>query len=334
MIKTLKQTVQKQVITEITDPNAGETTILTCSFENAENAQTVGIYLNEGQCKVEWGDGTSDSIIVGGDLAQRVTHRYDDDFIEDHKNKTFNITVNGDIDRFHDPSYPYIGGIKTLIVSVSPLCKRQTSAQDLFNECVNLKTIQSDIFNYCAITNFARCFKNSGLQSVPRDLFKTALIDSNFSYIFANCDNLQTSKLEFNGPNSQQLEHFDNMFRNCKSLTSINENMFKHVSDKADLSLCFAECKKLKLPNTLLDSVPNANVSSIFGDILTPSKVKLVPRDLFSTFNESRLDSISFMPFLIEDYTMAHRVISAAKKNNIKIQVGSKEVGLEKLVYR
>ena len=330
MIKTLKYTVQAQVIKS---PNAGEETILTCSFENAIDAQTIGIFFNEGDCTVDWGDEATNDIFVDGDRPQQVMHRYSDAFIDEHKNKTFDISINGDIDRFHDPSYPYTGGIKTLIVGISPLCKKQTSAQDLFNECANLKTIRGDMFNYCEITNFARCFKNSGLKSVPRDLFKTALIDSNFSCIFANCTNLESSNLEFNGPNSQQLERLDNMFNGCTNLKTINEDMFKRVSNTADLSLCFEGCKKLKIPSTLLDNVPNASVSSIFGDILTPSKVKLVPRDLFSAFNESRLDSKSFMPFLIEDYPTAYKVIEAAKKNNVKMQVGSKEVGLEKLIY-
>lgn len=329
MIKTLKQTVQRTVTTDL---RIGDVTILTCSFENAIDAQTIGIFFNEGDCTVDWGDEATNDIFVDDDRPQQLTHKYSDAFIDEHKNKTFDISINGDIDRFRDPSYPYTGGIKTLIVGISPLCKKQTSARDLFNECANLKTIRGDMFNYCEITNFARCFKNSGLKSVPRDLFKTALIDSNFSCIFANCTNLESSNLEFNGPNSQQLERFDNMFNGCTNLKTINEDMFKRVSNAADLSLCFEGCKKLKIPSTLLDNVPNARVSSIFGDTLTPSKVKLVPRDLFSVFNESCLDSKSFMPFFISDYPTAYKVIEAAKKNNVKMQVGSKEVSLEKLI--
>lgn len=338
MIKTLKQTVQKSVTS---NPWEGEVTILTCSFEHAKDAQNVDILFNIGGVTVDWGDGTVDTAISPSQIEYpRLMHEYDADFIKEHKNKTFNIIVDGDIVRFIDPTahrkidLEIPRGIRTLIVGASPLSKKQTNALCLFENCVNLKSIPNNLFSYCHLNRFRSCFKNTGLELVPRDLFNTVQEHADFQCCFQNCLNLQSSDLEFNGPNSHTQGSFFNLFAGCMNLKTINPDMFKHVADNATLSRCFADCQNLNIPETLLDAVPNSDISWVFQNMLTTSNIINVPRKLLSAFDESCLNKFCeySYPFAIDDYDTSLEVIAAARKNNIMMTIGSKEVELEELI--
>lgn len=340
MIKTLKQTVKKSVTS---NPWEGEVTVLTCSFENAKDAQKVGILFNKGSVTVDWGDNTSDTAISSYQTDYpNLKHEYDADFIKEHKNKTFNIIIDGDIIRFIGPTArnkierETPRGIRTLIVGLSPLSKKQTNALCLFENCVNLKSIPNNLFSYCLLKEFRNCFKNTGLVSVPRDLFNTVSEQSDFQCAFQNCHNLQSSDLEFRGSNSHTQRDFYNLFAGCTNLKNVNPDMFKRVSNQATLSRCFANCQNLNIPETLLDAVPNSDISWMFQNVLTTSNINDVPKKLLSAFDESYLNKFGEYqgPFAIDDYDTSVEVIDAVKKNNVMMKVGSKEVGLEDLIGR
>lgn len=136
--------------------------------------------MNPGSATINWGDGITDDI--GNPTAIRqASHKYSDSFISEYKNKIFYITIDGDIKKLSSSNQTgsispssLRTGLKSLIVGVSPLCKRQTTAECLFEYIPNLKTVPSDLFSYCKINNFYGCFRFSGLTSVPKNLFDSA----------------------------------------------------------------------------------------------------------------------------------------------------------------
>ena len=327
MIKTLKQTVQ----TQVAGSNRGDSTILICSFANADNAKQVDLTLNPLPYVIDWGDGTSDT--NSDPYIRSVRHTYSDQFIDEHKTKTFNITIDGDINVFDTPTdgEPY-SGIKSLIVGSGPLCKKQKSAMYLFDNCINLNTVPPDLFKYCSIKNFYSCFRYSGIKSVPKNLFNSAQPHSSFASVFINCENLESCYLEFGGPNSKTFNDFTSMFNGCTNLKHISPDLFKNVSSESRFSNCFRSCTQLNIPETLLQYVPDSNVNFMFQDVLTQSNIKSIPRNLFSQFDDSVLNSF-FKPFAFGcDSSDVRLELDDISKNKIMMTVGSKQVSLKALI--
>ena len=332
MIKTLKQTVQRTVTTDL---RIGDVTILTCSFENAIEADTIGIDMSAGDNVIDWGDGEVDTFTVKKRSPKTKFHTYDKEFIDIHKNMTFNIIIDGDILNFAGPTYGMsIKGFRSLIIGVYPLSKKQTSALRLFENCKNLKHIPNNMFKYCNIEDFRACFRGTQIEAVPKNLFDTVPDNANFDSTFEACRCLVSSDLQFNGATAQSLRHFNEMFARCTNLKTINPDMFKHVSNTADVSSCFAYCENLNIPGTLLDSIPDCDVKWMFRNALNSSNVNNVPQTLFSKFSDSRLkDLLGYeIPFAIDDADICTDVKNTAKNNKIKMQVGSKNVGLYRLI--
>lgn len=329
MIKTLKQTVQ----TQVAGSNRGDSTILICSFANADNAKQVDLTLNPLPYGIDWGDGTSDT--NSDPYIRSVRHTYSDQFIDEHKTKTFNITIDGDINTFDiSASGEPHSGIKSLIVGSGPLCKKQKSAMYLFDNCINLNTVPSDLFKYCSIKNFYSCFRYSGITSVPKNLFNNVQPHSSFAAVFLNCENLESCDLEFTSTVSETCKDFTSMFNGCTNLKQISPNLFKNVSSDAMFSNCFKGCTQLNIPETLLQYVPNSNVNFMFKNVLTRSNIKSIPKNLFSQFDESVLTRF-FKPFAFDrdaGSLTVRDMLDDISKNGIMMTVGSKQVSLKALI--
>lgn len=69
----------------------------------------------------------------------------------------------------------------------------------------------------------------------------------------------------------------------------------------------------------------------MFSDVLLLSNVKNVPGNLFSKFDESVLNGY-FKPFSIEKHNRREQLREFIDKNNIIMNVGSKQVSLKALL--
>lgn len=331
MIKTLKQSVQTSVV----GSHRGDSTILICSFANAIDAKSVRIKLGPGESIIDWGDGCVESFNIGL-FNNDINHSYSDSFIEDHTDKTFNVIVDGNIYLIlsNQESGASNSGLRSLIVNVMPLSHKQSSACNLFQFCTNLKSIPSDLFNYCEIENFMMCFLGSGIEYIPKTLFDNADKESNFYSAFENCQSLKVSDLEFNSKVASTFSIFHSMFKDCNSLETISPGTFKNVNVKSDFKYCFDRCSELKIPDHLLDSCYKSEVRYMFSNLISESNSKDIPTDLFSKFDENVLSSSdeAFRPFAITDEDESHKMRKALFHSKIKLNVGKTQVNLYDLV--
>lgn len=114
-------------------------------------------------------------------------------------------------------------------------------------------------------------------------------------------------------------------------MKTISANLFKNVGDKVLVIHCFHKCTALKIPETLLDPISSSNANFMFSDVLLLSTVKSIPRNLFSKFDESVLNGY-FSPFSIEKYNKRDQLREFIDKNNITMNIGSKQVSLKALL--
>lgn len=331
MIKTLKQTVQ----TTVAGSNRGDSNILICSFANAIDAKSVRIEMSPGESIIDWGDGCVETFNIGL-FNNEIGHSYDDNFIDEHSDKTFNITIDGDIHLIlsNRESDLINSGLRSLIVNVMPLSHKQTSANNLFRACTNLKSIPADLFKYCKIENFMMCFMGSGIEYIPKTLFDNADKESNFYSAFEDCQSLEVSDLEFNSRTASTFNNFHSMFRDCKNLKTISPDTFKNVNVKSNFKYCFDRCCELKIPSHLLDSCYNSEVRYMFSNLISESNAKDIPTDLFSKFDENVLSSSdeAFRPFAITDDAESHKMRKALFHSKIKLNIGKTHVNLYDLV--
>lgn len=335
MIKTLKSPTQKQLVS--LNSNGG-LTILTCTFENAVDAKTVGIEFSVRETvNIDWGDGSRDTFNISNRQDRIAKHTYSDSFIKLHENRKFQISVDNNISGFWShkdrENLTSQSGIRTLIVGLSPMCRKQYIGNNLFEQCCNLKTIPEDLFKYCHVDNFWCCFANTGLTYVPKDLFKSALPMSQFQFAFANCRDLQRCNLELSGPNSQTFTQFRGMFTDCVRLETINENLFKSVGLNSDFMTCFSGCRKLKIPTGIFGQPFRGEFLSVFNDVLSSSyDLATIPTDLFSQVKLTPQQLKESRPFNTTNKSDKVAVLTKLDANDILMKVGSKQVSLKELI--
>lgn len=88
---------------------------------------------------------------------------------------------------------------------------------------------------------------------------------------------------------SAQASGLSNMFRECVKLTSIPDMNFK-TDSYADVNYLFYNCKLLENIPKVLNAYPN-NMGSLFGYC---HRVRNIPDDFFSTWNNSRILSYAY----------------------------------------
>lgn len=182
-----------------------------------------------------------------------------------------------------------------------------------FSDCTALKQIPADLFaGMTAAYEFVYTFENTGLESVPEDLFADArdYSSADFSYMFADCPNLKTVpsglfntftkvtspgfKNTFNGSgietvpaglfamNTAVTSGFEETFSNCASLKKIEGPIFPESSSVTSLSYTFENCTALEsLPEGLFDSLAESK-TKFTATFVSCSSLKSLPSGLFA----------------------------------------------------
>lgn len=187
-----------------------------------------------------------------------------------------------------------------------------------FRNCSNLREIPKGFFANVSISatsqsslflgTFAGC---TTIRTIPKDLFAgiTDTASGVFDSTFGGCSNLESIPAELfmsvNPSTTNRAEElFKNTFKDCTSLTDIEDGLFDGVTrlGTATFQGTFSGCSNLKEIPDLFVNLSNASGSSAFaGTFSGCSKLRVVPEKLFfgvtagsdNMFKQTFLDCVS-----------------------------------------
>jgi len=268
---------------------------------------------------VDWGDGTSSTIISFDDPS--ATHNY-------VSPGTYDITMTGLCEYFSfggggdctqvTKLLEFTGdiGFKQLnfsgcsnLDSVVSLGRKQflTSLANIFESCTSLTSVPEDLFKYnTSVTTFVGAFSNSGLTSIPADLFKYNTLVTDFRLTFSACSGLSSLPVDLFRHNKlvtsfyQTFQQCTNLaslpvdlfryntavttfyavFNGCTNLASLPVDLFRYNTAVTTFSTAFQQCASLvSLPVDLFRY--NINVTNFYSTFSECSTLASLPADLF-----------------------------------------------------
>ncbi len=161
-----------------------------------------------------------------------------------------------------------------------------------FADCTALRTIPSDLF--AGMTNayeFTYTFHNTGLESVPVDLFDEArdYSGADFTYMFSDCANLKTVPTGlFDRFTKVTSPGFRNLF-DSSAIEVIPAGLFEqNVAVSAGFESLFENCPELRVIEGSIFP-ETTSVSSIGYMFCNSPKLESIPADLFKPFGATKL---------------------------------------------
>ncbi len=189
----------------------------------------------------------------------------------------------------------------------------ESSLENMFERCENIKFINFNIFNTSYITNMKNMFEGCiNLKEIDLSLFNTSDVEDMYGMfseclnlkeinlssfntsnvkdmqaMFANCLNLK--EINLTSFNTTNVENMNEMFLGCYKLKEINLSSFNTINVKY-MGAMFTDCKNLKEIN--LSSFNTTNVedmNDMFNDCINLEEID------FSSFNTINVKDISSM---------------------------------------
>ena len=291
--------ITNNIITENDDEiitESGENIIREDAVTNS-GGKTVSIPMVEGGTYdywVDWGDGmTSTRIRTYNDTA--ATHTY----VQDGE---YTIKLTGIINQLQ-----FKGNIAVDLTEVTKCQLNLSSIDNMFKDCINLKSIPEDIFdnstdiksavstfegctnlrtiplglfdNNINITTFENTFWKSGLTSIPIGLFNSNNKVTSFNSTFKSCYGLVSIPANLFS-NNKLVVDFHATFARCAALTAIPNNLLVNNPTVQTYSYMFSECSGItNLPSNLLGNAC-ASATSFFC-MFNQTKLNFIPEGLF-----------------------------------------------------
>jgi len=267
-------------------------------------ARTITLPLVSGysyNCVVNWGDGTTPSLVTSYNDANRI-HTYSSDGTYEvkitgtmegwsfnnggDKDKITKIVYWGDTSVFD--GFKYLNGgfwgcsnlttIGTGPIPASGTGILSTGLNKCFNGCAQVTTIPSGLFDkHPLANNFTGLFFDSGITSIPSGLFDKNTAATNMSSMFYNCTSL-TSIPSGLFDNNTAVTTFYSVFYNCPSITSIPSGLFDNNTAVTDMGYLFAYTSVTSIPSGLFDN--NVLVTS-FKNAFQSTDITSIPSGLF-----------------------------------------------------
>ena len=152
------------------------------------------------------------------------------------------------------------------IVSVDYLDVNEywTDANNLFNGCTNLTSVNTENWDTRNITAMRSMFYNcTSLTSVDVSNFDTSNV-TDMGYMFANCSSLTNIITSFF--DTSKVCEMDNMFNSCTALTTIDATSWD-TSNVTSMAYMFYNCTSLETLNTAnFDTSKVTNMQSLFSN--------------------------------------------------------------------
>ena len=194
--------------------------------------------------QVNWGDGTTETVITNDNIEEKAKHQY-------QNAGTYDIKIKGKYERF-GTSYD-----TNKTANYNKLKKvKQWGTTGLkyvsFDYCYNVDEIVSPTQNsFINLIYISLAYTN--IQSIPEDLFANCPNVTDFSYSFYYCTNL-TSIPEKLFDYCEKVENFKKAFYGCTSLTGNAPELWKRGTNSEENyyvgnpngEACFKECTNLK----------------------------------------------------------------------------------------
>lgn len=134
------------------------------------------------------------------------------------------------------PWYEYRESIITAEITLTGA----TDAGRMFNNCVNLTSVDLSGFDTSKVTNMTAMFQLCGaLESLDLGGFNTKNV-TNMRYMFAHCRNMR--EVNLTSFDTKKVTNMEYMFEYCESLTSLYLNNFK-TDSVMDMTGMFLGCK-------------------------------------------------------------------------------------------
>jgi len=158
-----------------------------------------------------------------------------------------------------------------------------------------LTAVPESLFSDCTkVTNFASTFSDCRLQTIPSALFRYNTLVTDFTSAFSynpQLTEIPTGFLQYN----TLVQNVSYMFEHCPLLTQIPSDFFNYMVDSATTNInnCFNECGISSLNGNLFSHL--TNIQSMNG-VFNNCNLTALPENLFA--NNTQLTSMSYMfPF-------------------------------------
>ena len=312
----------------------------------------------KGTFKINWGDGSVETIDNENANAKQITHKYS--FDKNDPDKTYIVRVGGwatgyaynsndtqeesvikiacDVD---SPKVTAAGGD---IMDIFPRVNGyvQPSFKNMFSTCVHLEDINGDIneegrekltFNIVGKPRaymFEKTFRDTDLTSIPYGLFRHSGTDSTAPGLFAGTFAYTLIEeipydlfYEIEGAPAEAM--FQSTFSNTP-IKSIPGNLFSKINGAPAKNMfmgTFANTKIGEIPGNLFSGIKGAPAEGMFQSTFSNTLIKSIPGNLFSKIKGAPAEAMfqsTFSNTLIKSipYDLFSGIEGAPAKNMFK----------------
>lgn len=161
-------------------------------------------------------------------------------------------------------------------------CYNITTFRNCFYNCSKLYLIASDLFNNCSsVTSFESTFQNSGLQSIPSNIFRYNTNAINFKNCFNSCDFGNFSLPAIFDTNVKATD-FSYCFYNS-NLNGIAQDIFKFNVNVISFEGTFGYCRFNEIPNDLFRYATKAtNFAGVLKRNNNNYPINTIPNNIFN----------------------------------------------------
>ena len=203
-----------------------------------------------------------------------------------------------------------------------------TTAESMFENCQNLKTVNFGGIDFSNIVSAKSMFRNcSKLEGINLESLNSNNIES-FESMFENCEEL--ININLNTIKTQKSKSFKQMFKGCKQLNSLNLSSF-NTGLAEDMSGMFDGCSKI----TSLD-LTNFNVGNVVDmSFMFVGCSELSTLELWTNSNTDNLLYIQYMFASLEklEYIDLEKITTSKVVNMDSVFSNCKNLQYLNLVY-
>ena len=196
-----------------------------------------------------------------------------------------------------------------------------TNMDAMFQNCVNLRSLDLRLFNTSNVTDMYSMFYNcSSLTTLNISTFNTANVEY-MDYMFYNCSKL--TSLNLSSFNTSKVTSMRSMFCSCSKLTSLNLSSFD-TSNVTDMSWMFGGNYSDTMDLTEIIGLTKFNTSNVINmNSMFYNCTHLTTLDL-SSFNTSKVTNMGYMFGCNDSDTMALTTIYVGNNwNTNKVNTSS-----------
>ena len=207
---------------------------------------------------VSWGDGT-DNIILSSTDTNRI-HTY-------ASAGTYTISILGFCPGFIVNDTASIKNLITSITQWGNVGFRQVN----FYGCSNLTSLATDYEGLVDVELFSSFMRNTGITTIPSDIFKYAINALNFSdaFSFTNITTIPSGLFTYN----TNAGVFSSTFNNCLLLASYPSDLFDTCINAVNFSSTFRLCKLLTFPLQFTYNTQVTTFNNVYNMSLTSNSM-------------------------------------------------------------